>query len=47
MYNINKQVSETRDTMGYVLIDVNTNEVTSDIVASLAMLSNSVRTRCV
>jgi len=46
-YNVIKQVGETRDNMGYVLIDVNTNEVTSDIVASLAMLSNSVRTRCV
>jgi hypothetical protein len=41
------QVSETRESMGYVLIDVNTTEVTADIVAQLALLSNSVRTRCV
>eukprot|EP00160_Parvularia_atlantis_P019895 Unigene8003_Nuclearia_a/m.24563 Unigene8003_Nuclearia_a/g.24563 ORF Unigene8003_Nuclearia_a/g.24563 Unigene8003_Nuclearia_a/m.24563 type:complete len:275 (-) Unigene8003_Nuclearia_a:67-891(-) len=46
-YNVNRQIMETRDNMGYCIIDVDTKEVTTDIVASLALLSNSIRTRCV
>jgi len=32
--------------MGYCIVDVDTKEVTTDIVAALALLSNSIRTRC-
>mgnify|MGYP002388008887 CR=1 FL=1 len=45
-YNIERQTMVTKDGIGYVTIDVNIKEVTVDIVTSLALLANSIRTRC-
>lgn len=44
-FNISKQVIDTRDNIGYAIIDVDTAQVSNDIVASLAILSNSIRSR--
>jgi len=40
-----KQVLETKDTLGYTIIELEKKEDTSKIMASLALLSNSIKTR--
>jgi D-3-phosphoglycerate dehydrogenase len=45
--NIGKQVIETSGNIGYIIIDIDTKEVTADIVASLAAMGNTIRTRIV
>jgi len=44
-YNVGKQVLDTNNQIGYLLADVSTDEVTSEIVSEMAMLSNTIRTR--
>ncbi|KXS20766.1 NAD(P)-binding protein [Gonapodya prolifera JEL478] len=44
-YNVGKQVLETNGKLGYLIADVNTEEVTTEIVAQLALLSNTIRSR--
>ena len=46
-FNIQKQVIETNGEIGYIVIDVETTEVTSEIVAALALLANTIRTRII
>jgi D-3-phosphoglycerate dehydrogenase len=44
-YNVGKQVLETKDGIGYFIADVNTENVTSEIVSEMALLANAIRTR--
>ena len=44
-YNVGKQVLDTKDGVGYLIADINTENVTSEIVSQLAILANSIRTR--
>ncbi|KAI8930334.1 D-isomer specific 2-hydroxyacid dehydrogenase [Entophlyctis helioformis] len=46
-YNVGKQVLDTKDTLGYLIADVATEQVTTEIVSQLAMLANTIRTRIV
>lgn len=43
--NIAKQMINTHADVGYIIIDIDTSEVTPDIVAGLAAMGNSIRTR--
>ncbi|KAJ3203854.1 hypothetical protein HDU67_009896 [Dinochytrium kinnereticum] len=44
-YNVGKQVLDTRDGMGYLIADIATEEVTTEIVSQLALLAHTIRTR--
>lgn len=44
-YNVGKQVFDTKDEIGYLIADVNTTELTTEIVSQLALLANTIRTR--
>jgi D-3-phosphoglycerate dehydrogenase len=46
-YNVGKQLLETKDTIGYLVADVKTDSLSTEIVARLAMLANTIRTRIV
>ncbi|KAL2916419.1 D-3-phosphoglycerate dehydrogenase 2 [Polyrhizophydium stewartii] len=46
-YNVGKQVLDTKDVLGYLVADVATDQVTTEIVSQLAMLANTIRTRIV
>jgi D-3-phosphoglycerate dehydrogenase len=46
-YNVGKQVLETKDGYGYLIVDINAENVTNEIVGQLALLSSSIRTRIV
>ena len=45
--NIGKQMIDTSGDMGYIMIDIDTKEITADIVAGLAAMGNTIRTRIV
>ncbi|KAJ3117442.1 hypothetical protein HK100_000821 [Physocladia obscura] len=44
-YNVGKQILETKDCLGYIIVDITTEEVTAEIVSQLALLAHTVRTR--
>ncbi|KAI9193433.1 uncharacterized protein BJ171DRAFT_430075, partial [Polychytrium aggregatum] len=44
-YNVGRQILDTKDGMGYLLVDVATEHVSNEIVSQLAMLANSIRSR--
>ncbi|KAJ3208305.1 hypothetical protein HDU83_003086 [Entophlyctis luteolus] len=44
-YNVGKQILETKDSLGYIIVDITTEEVTAEIVSQLALLAHTVRTR--
>ncbi|KAJ1569163.1 hypothetical protein HK405_009038 [Cladochytrium tenue] len=44
-YNVGKQVLDTKDGIGYLVVDVQTDEVATEVVSQLAVLSHSIRTR--
>jgi len=44
-YNVGKQVLDTKDGIGYLIADVSTDTVATEIVSQLALLSNTIRTR--
>ncbi|KAJ3195471.1 hypothetical protein HK101_012038 [Irineochytrium annulatum] len=46
-YNVGKQVLDTKDGMGYLIVDVEvaSSDITTEIVSQLALLAHSVRTR--
>lgn len=44
-YNVGKQVLDTKDGYGYLIADIATENVTTEIVSELALLANTVRTR--
>ena len=44
-YNVGKQVLDTKDGLGYLIADIATEEVTTEIVSQLALLAHTVRTR--
>jgi D-3-phosphoglycerate dehydrogenase len=46
-YNVGKQVLDTKDDVGYLVADVATSQVTTEIVAQLAILANCIRTRII
>ncbi|OAJ43136.1 hypothetical protein BDEG_26517 [Batrachochytrium dendrobatidis JEL423] len=46
-YNVGKQVLDTKDSLGYLIADVMTDQLSTEIVSQLAMLANTVRTRIV
>lgn len=46
-YNVGKQILDTKDTLGYLIADVATDQVTAEIVSQLAMLANTIRTRII
>ena len=46
-YNVGKQVLDTKDDVGYLIADINTENVTAEIVSQLAILANSIRTRVI
>ncbi|KAJ3106412.1 hypothetical protein HDU97_006397 [Phlyctochytrium planicorne] len=44
-YNVGKQVLDTKEGMGYLIADIATEEVTTEIVSQLALLAHTIRTR--
>ncbi|KAJ3060373.1 hypothetical protein HK102_009510, partial [Quaeritorhiza haematococci] len=44
-YNVGKQVLDTKEGLGYLIADVATEKVTTEIVSQLALLANTIRTR--
>ena len=44
-YNVGKQVLDTKDGIGYLMADINTEQVTTEIVSELALLAHTVRSR--
>ncbi|TPX35254.1 phosphoglycerate dehydrogenase [Synchytrium microbalum] len=44
-YNVQKQVLDTQNGLGYLIADVATENVATEIVANLAMLSSTIRIR--
>ncbi|KAJ3314691.1 hypothetical protein HDV04_005697 [Boothiomyces sp. JEL0838] len=46
-YNVGKQVLDTKDKVGYLIADVSTEKVSTEIVSQMAMLANTIRTRIV
>ncbi|KAJ2998420.1 hypothetical protein HDV02_004535 [Globomyces sp. JEL0801] len=44
-YNVRKQVLDTKDKVGYLIADVTTEKVSTEIVSQLALLANTIRTR--
>jgi len=44
--NISKQILETKDSLGYAIIELEKKENTTEILSALALLANSIRTRC-
>jgi D-3-phosphoglycerate dehydrogenase len=42
---VGKQVLDTKDGYGYLIADIATENVTTEIVSELALLANTVRTR--
>ncbi|RKO91553.1 hypothetical protein BDK51DRAFT_17722, partial [Blyttiomyces helicus] len=46
-YNVGKQVLDTKDGIGYLIADVSTEHLATEIVTDLAQLANSIRTRIV
>ncbi|KAJ3415695.1 hypothetical protein HDV05_004373 [Chytridiales sp. JEL 0842] len=44
-YNVGKQVLDTKDGLGYLVADIATENVTTEIVSQLALLAHTVRTR--
>ncbi|KAI8899369.1 D-isomer specific 2-hydroxyacid dehydrogenase [Globomyces pollinis-pini] len=43
-YNVRKQVLDTKDKVGYLIADVTTEKVSTEIVSQLALLANTIRT---
>ncbi|KAI8908997.1 D-isomer specific 2-hydroxyacid dehydrogenase [Gorgonomyces haynaldii] len=46
-YNVGKQILDTKDRLGYLIADVKTENVSTEIVSQLAMLANTIRTRII
>jgi D-3-phosphoglycerate dehydrogenase len=46
-YNVGKQVLDTKDGVGYLIADVFTESVSTEIVSQMAMLANTIRTRII
>ncbi len=46
-FNVGRQVLDTNGSIGYLIADINAENVTAEIVSQLAILSNSIRTRIV
>eukprot|EP00842_Homolaphlyctis_polyrhiza_P006929 jgi/Hompol1/825/HPOL_003436-RA len=46
-YNVGKQVLDTKDMLGYLIADVATERLSTEIVSQLAMLANTIRTRII
>ena len=44
-YNVGRQVLDTKEGLGYLIADIATENVTTEIVAQMAMLANTIRTR--
>ncbi|KAJ3406790.1 hypothetical protein HDU80_010394 [Chytriomyces hyalinus] len=44
-YNVGKQILDTKDSLGYIIADIATEEVTTEIVSQLALLAHTVKTR--
>ncbi|KAJ1569500.1 hypothetical protein HK096_002912 [Nowakowskiella sp. JEL0078] len=44
-YNVGRQILDTKDGIGYLIADVGTENVTTEIVSQLALLANTIRTR--
>lgn len=44
-FNIGKQMLDTKDNLGYAIIDLDSKEIPGEIISDLALLSNSVKTR--
>lgn len=44
-YNVGKQVLDTKDGVGYLIADVDTENVSTEIVSQMAMLAATIRTR--
>ena len=42
-----KQVLDTNEGLGYLIADVATDTVSTDMVSELALLSNTIRTRII
>ncbi|KAH6564251.1 hypothetical protein BASA60_010425 [Batrachochytrium salamandrivorans] len=46
-YNVRKQVLDTKDSFGYLIADVMTEQLSTEIVSQLSMLASTIRTRIV
>jgi D-3-phosphoglycerate dehydrogenase len=46
-YNVGKQVLDTKDGVGYLIADVDTETVSTEIVSQMAMLAATIRTRII
>ncbi|KAJ3030019.1 UNVERIFIED_CONTAM: hypothetical protein HDU68_010368 [Siphonaria sp. JEL0065] len=44
-YNVGKQILDTKDSLGYIIADIATDDVTTEIVSQLALLAHTVKTR--
>ncbi|KAI9332241.1 D-3-phosphoglycerate dehydrogenase [Obelidium mucronatum] len=44
-YNVGKQILDTKDNLGYIIADIATDDVTTEIVSQLALLAHTVKTR--
>ncbi|ORY49158.1 hypothetical protein BCR33DRAFT_735298 [Rhizoclosmatium globosum] len=44
-YNVGKQILDTKESLGYIIADIATEEVTTEIVSQLALLAHTVKTR--
>lgn len=46
-YNVSKQVLDTKETVGYLIVDVNATQVSNEIAAMFATLANTIKTRII
>ncbi|KAI9329224.1 D-isomer specific 2-hydroxyacid dehydrogenase [Zopfochytrium polystomum] len=44
-YNVGKQVLDTKEGVGYLVVDVQAEDLATEVVSQLAVLSHSIRTR--
>lgn len=45
LYNVGRQMLDTKENIGYLIADVESDDVTTEIVAQMALLASTIRTR--